>query len=134
MKVIVDTDIWSEALRRKVNQNTKYINKLIELLNESRVQMLGPIRMELLCGIREQQKFNKLQQAISKYPDGLLNPEVYVTAASMFNTCRSKGVQGSNTDFIICAFSIIHKMSIFTQDQDYLHYQKYLPIQLHSIE
>ena len=131
MKVIVDTDIWSEALRKKIHRKSKYIAELIDLINESRVQMLGPIRMEVLCGIREIQKFEKLKLAISKYPDGRLNEPVFVAAASMFNSCRSKGIQGSKTDFIICAYSVLHKMAIFTKNKDFIHYQKHLPIELH---
>ena len=49
----------------------------------------------------------------------------------MFNRCRRRGVQGSNTDFLICAFSLRRKLSIFTTDGDFEHYAKIVDIQLH---
>ena len=43
-------------------------------------------------------------------------------AARFFNQCRSKGVQGSNTDFLLCALSARHDLAIFTIDEDFKHY------------
>jgi hypothetical protein len=55
-------------------------------------------------------------------------------AAEVFNTCRANGVQGSNTDFLICAVSINHQLPIFSVDNDFLSYQKYLPVLLYSLQ
>jgi hypothetical protein len=41
-----------------------------------------------------------------------------------FNTLRSKGIQGSNTDFLICAVSTRNNMPIFSNDNDFNHYKK----------
>jgi hypothetical protein len=40
-------------------------------------------------------------------------------AAEFFNTCRTKGVQSSNTDFLICSVSANHEIRIFTVDKDF---------------
>ena len=55
----------------------------------------------------------------------------YEKAAEIYNTCRDNGVQGSNTDFLICAVSINHQLPIFSVDGDFLNYQKHLPLLLH---
>ena len=52
MKVIIDTCIWSLALRKNEPQNNTYITELKELIKEVRVQLLGSIRQELLSGIK----------------------------------------------------------------------------------
>ena len=57
----------------------------------------------------------------------------YEKAAEVFNTCRTNGVQGSNTDFLICAVSINHQLPIFSADNDFLSYQKHLPVTLHLL-
>jgi predicted nucleic acid-binding protein len=60
MKVLVDTSIWSLALRRSASISEKeqaLINELIELINEVRVALIGPIRQELLSGISNQTQF-----------------------------------------------------------------------------
>jgi predicted nucleic acid-binding protein len=57
----------------------------------------------------------------------------YEKAAEVFNTCRANGVQGSNTDFLICAVSINHQLPIFSVDNDFLNYRKYLAELLHLL-
>jgi predicted nucleic acid-binding protein len=53
-----------------------------------------------------------------------------VRAASFFNRCRRKGIQGSNTDFLICAAAHRHEVPIFTTDLDFPRFEKILPIAL----
>ena len=57
----------------------------------------------------------------------------YEKAAFYFNLCRSKGIQGSNTDFLICSIAIRNNFSLFTVDKDFLLFSKHIPIQLHKI-
>ena len=53
-------------------------------------------------------------------------------AAKYFNRCRSKGIQGSNTDFLICAMANRNKFSIFTTDKDFELFSKHIEIILHK--
>jgi len=48
MKVLVDTCIWSLAFRRREQRDPLLIQELSALIRELRVQMIGPIRQELL--------------------------------------------------------------------------------------
>jgi predicted nucleic acid-binding protein len=50
----------------------------------------------------------------------------------MFNLCRAKGIQGSNTDFLICAVAVRHDFTIFTTDGDFRLFAKCLPIVLYE--
>jgi hypothetical protein len=49
-----------------------------------------------------------------------------------FNTCRVRGIQGSNTDFLPCAIAERHAFPIFTTDADFSRYVKLLPVTLHK--
>ena len=133
MKVIVDTDVWSESLRQGSDKPSAAVRELGELIEDGRVQMIGLIRMEILCGIRDEKKYEKLKQAVAAFPDRELDTEVFETAASMFNRCRAKGIQGSMADFVLCACSTLWEMPILTKDKDFKRYQEYLPIELHSL-
>ncbi len=62
-----------------------------------------------------------------------LHPGDYVTAASFFNACRARGVQGSSTDFLICAASVRVGAPIFTSDGDFEGFAGLLPIRLYEI-
>lgn len=130
MKVLVDTSIWSQALRRDSDQNQELRKQLGELISGHRAQIIGPIRQEILSGIREDKQFDELNARLTAFPDIPVASDDYVTAARFFNLCRREGVQGSNTDFLICAVAIRHKLKIFTSDKDFVEYAKTLPIDL----
>ena len=126
--MLVDTSVWSLAMRRK--EKNEIAEKLAELILESLVVMIGPVRQELLSGISDEAVFNKLRSSLQSFDDLPSTTEDYETAAEYFNICRKKGVQGSHTDFLICALAYNNNLLIFTTDQDFQHYAKYLPIQL----
>jgi predicted nucleic acid-binding protein len=131
MKVLIDTSVWSLALRRGAESESGPARELRSLIADNRVQMIGPIRQEILSGVREEGQFKELEVRLSAFPDLPLTPEDHVTAARFFNLCRAKGVQGSNTDFLICAVAVHHRLAIFTTDKDFTLYAKHLPIVLH---
>lgn len=131
MRVLVDTSVWSLALRRNAVIEDVYVQELRELITELRVQMVGPVRQELLSGIHSPKQFNALRDHLRAFPDLDLVSADFECAAESFNVCRQKGVQGSNTDFLICAIAQRHHLPILTTDKDFLLYQQHLPIRLH---
>lgn len=133
MKIIVDTSIWSLALRRKKSNFFKEVKFLESIIDSQSVCMLGPIRQELLSGIRDQNQFKLLKEALSFYDDYPIETKDYELAAEFFNTCRSKGIQGSNTDFLICAVSRRNRFPIFTIDKDFEKFSRYIQITLIKI-
>jgi predicted nucleic acid-binding protein len=137
MMVVVDTPVWSLALRRRrehLAQNEKEItNSLAELIRDGRVQMLGPIRQELLSGIREEGQFRRLRDYLRAFKEPPLEAADYEEAAQMNNKCRSRGIVGSAIDFLICAAAKKYGCSIFTTDCDFQNYGTVLPIRLHAI-
>ncbi|RJP56171.1 MAG: PIN domain nuclease [Deltaproteobacteria bacterium] len=134
MKVIVDTSVWSLALRRDKNDSTVPVQELRHMIHDHRVQMIGPIRQEILSGIRSESQFKKLRKHLESFPDLPILTEDYVTAAQFFNHCRSKGIQGSNTDFLICAVAFRNKFSIYTTDKDFELFSKHMQIVLHEAD
>lgn len=134
MKVIVDTSIWSSALRRGVQNNSAAVQELRHLVQDHRVQMIGPVRQEILSGIRHESQFNKLKAHLENFPDLSIITEDYVAAAKFFNLCRAKGVQGSNTDFLICAVAVRNKFAIYSTDKDFDLFSKHIPIVMYRPE
>jgi predicted nucleic acid-binding protein len=103
MKVLVDTSVWSLALRRRAGGDRPEVIELRSLIDEGRVAMIGAIRQELLSGLRTHASFEQLRDHLRPYADEPLETTDFERAAEHFNTCRARGVQGSNTDFLICA-------------------------------
>ena len=132
MKILVDTSVWSMALRRKSAVHDPSVIELRGLIEELRVQMIGPVRQEILSGIRSESQFLKLCETLRAFPDMALTSQDYELAAEFFNVGRKRGIQGSNTDFLLCAISKRHEMPIFTTDKDFVLFRKHLPITLHA--
>jgi predicted nucleic acid-binding protein len=104
MNVLVDTCIWSLLLRhRYVSPDDVYIRELRKLIQQTQVILLGIVRQEVLSGIRHAQQFERIRQKLRAFPDFPLTIEDYETAAEFFNLCRAEGIQGSMTDFLLCA-------------------------------
>lgn len=130
VKVLVDTSIWSLALRRKASIDGEILDKLKSLILSNQVVLIGPVRQELLSGIADEYNFARLKLKLDGYIDFPIATQDYVTAAQLYNCCRSRGIQGSMVDFLICAVAINNDMTIFTSDKDFNNFAKYLPIKL----
>jgi predicted nucleic acid-binding protein len=133
MKVIVDSSVWSLALRRSKEVDNKYVKEFEELIKEVRAQLIGPVRQEILNGIKSEKQYKILKKHLRAFRDLAIETEDYELAAEYFNTARENGIQGSNTDFLLCAVSTRHRMPIFTTDKDFINFQSVIPIELHKI-
>jgi predicted nucleic acid-binding protein len=135
MMILVDTCIWSYALRNTGSYDdvsASHRAELIELINETRVCIVGPVRQEILSGIKSVAQFAALRDKLREFPDTAIITEDYETAARLFNSCRSKGIQGSNVDFLLCAVSCRLDYPIYTTDKDFTLFSKHMPIKLYS--
>ena len=128
--VIVDSDVWSEAFRKK-GKESRSVLALRNLVSEGEVVMIGPIRQETLSGIRESARFETIRDALRAFPSQRIDEPVYEIAAGFSNLCRRNGIQGSHTDFLICACAVRWKVSILTKDKDFARYAKFVPIELY---
>jgi predicted nucleic acid-binding protein len=133
MKVIVDTVIWSLAFRRQA-AHANYRNALTDLIADGRVELLASVRQKVLSGIRHQEQFERLKLALRAFPDMVLDTQDYECAADFFNQCQKQGIQGANTDFLICAAAVNHNCQIFTTDKDFHHFATIMPLKLYHYE
>lgn len=133
MNVLVDTTVWSLALRRPSHSIHPYAEELTELIDDGRVVIIGAIRQELLSGIKDTSQFATLRDQLRVFPDLVAETEDFERAAEFYNKCRSKGIQGSNIDFLICAIAVRSELTIFTADADFASYARILLIQLHEL-
>lgn len=121
MKVLVDTCAWSLLLRRKNkaamnDEEQLMLASLTEAIRDGQVVIIGPIREEVLSGIRETAQFEKLRNALEPFPDEELTTSHYEEAARLFNLCRGSGVECGATDVLICAAAVRMHWAILTTD------------------
>ena len=136
MKVLVDTSVWSLALRRKSEalsaEEKRIVAELTELIREGRAAILGLIRQELLSGVKTNEQYEKLRVHLRSFPDEAVDTADYEDAARLSNQCRAKGIAVFAVDILICAVAAGRSWSIFTTDPDFTMYRKAIPVRLHG--
>lgn len=135
--VLVDTPIWSLALRRTSidlsPREQRLTAALRELIRDGRAQLMGPVRQELLSGIRHETSFRKLRDQLGAFEEPNLEVADSEEAAHMNNQCRSRGVAGSAIDFLICAAASRRDWQILTTDQDFTRYAAIVAMKLYQL-
>jgi predicted nucleic acid-binding protein len=136
VNALVDTSVWSLALRRRARDlsptEQAAVAELGELIREGRAKMIGLVRQELLSGIRTQAQFEKLREILRPFDDEPVETSDYEAAAEAGNKCRARGVAVSVSDMLICAIAVSRGWSIFTTDPDFRNYTRVLGMNLHA--
>jgi hypothetical protein len=83
LKVLVDTCIWSHALRSKNPEFEAQVKSLETLISDQRVLMIGPIRQEVLSGYSDPIKFETLKTRLSYFENTAVLDEDYINAANL---------------------------------------------------
>jgi predicted nucleic acid-binding protein len=122
MKILIDTSIWSLALRRQsgvVNPESVMLRTLIEQGED--IHLLGIILQEVLQGIKNPKDFLVLKDHLDAFPLIELIREDYIKAAELKNRLIKKGKQISTIDALIASASISYSCYLFTTDKDFEH-------------
>src|ERR1700692_3276920 len=126
MNVLIDTSVWSLALRRKhetLGGNEQLlVTELSELIREGRAKVIGLVRQELLSGIKSNEQYEKLRLYLRAFPDELLDTSDYEEAAKAGNRCRTKGIVVSIVDVLLCAVTVGRDWGVFINEPDFSHY------------
>ena len=137
MLVLVDTPIWSLALRRRdanlSSRELRLTQALRELIQDGRAQLVGPVRQELLSGLREEASFRKLRDQLRAFEQVSLEVADYEEAARLNNLCRARGIAGSAIDFLICAIALRRRWQVFTTHHDFPRYSTVAPLRLYEV-
>ena len=137
MLILVDTPVWSLALRRTSTdlnpREQRLTAALQELIRDGRAQLLGPVRQELLSGIRQESNFRKLRDQLRAFDEPRIEVADYEEAAHINNQCRLRGIAGSAIDFLICAAASRRDWQVFTTDQDFTRYARVIPLKLYQV-
>jgi predicted nucleic acid-binding protein len=136
VNVLVDTSVWSLALRQAPrilgSAEKAMVAELAGLIDEGGAKLIGLVRQELLSGIKSSEQFEKLREILAAFPDEPADSEDYERAALFSNKCRSQGVSVSVSDILICSIAQSRGWSIFSTDPDFARYARILSINLHA--
>ena len=125
MGLLVDTSVWSLALRRDGPNSSPEVKLLVKALDSGdEIYSTGIILQELLQGFAGPTAHKALIERFASIP--MLVPETsdYIDAAELRNKCRRKGVQAGTIDALIAQLSLRYKLSLLTTDRDFKHMSK----------
>ena len=135
MRILVDTSIWSLALRRPsgiVNKEAVLLKTIIEQGED--IHLLGVILQEVLQGIRNSKNFLALKEYFKAFPLIELTREDYVKAAELKNRLMGKGKQGSTIDVLIASAAISHDCHLFTADENFTQIEEHSELKLFPLQ
>jgi predicted nucleic acid-binding protein len=136
VRVVVDTNIWSLALRRSAHQlsgeERESISELERLIRAEQAAIMGPIRQEVLSGIRERAQFERVAERLRAFPDIVLRERDYEYAAEVSNQLRTVGIAASPIDALIAAAAVLRDWPLFTRDADFSRLGSVLPLKVHA--
>ena len=130
MSVLVDTSVWSLALRRDAPAAAPAVESLRRAVEQGDVVLIGAILQEVLQGFRDAGRTRRLVADLAHFPLIVLDRGDYVLAAHVRNTCRSRGVQIGTIDAQIAAAALNHRCSLLTTDADFGRVARYFPLKL----
>lgn len=135
MNVLVDTSVWSLALRRKPKDRSageaRLVSELEDLILGGRVAIIGPIRQELLSGIRTTEQFHRLRDYLLQFSDEVLHTADFIAAAELSNLCLAKGLTVAAVDSLIAAVTMSRRWSVFSTDADFESIARHTSLRVH---
>lgn len=99
-------------------------------MEANRAALIGPIRQELLSGVRSGDQLAGLRDAIDGMHYFDLDRPTHDLAADSYSRCRQRGIAADHIDMMICTTAIREAVSILTLDSDFRRYAAALPITL----
>ena len=121
MKLLVDTCVWSLCLGQKsraamTEAQRRMATTLTEAIQDGRVAMIGPIRQEILSGVKDEAEFEMLKTALEAFQDEPLTKVDYEEAARLLMICRDRGIECGPVDMLICAVAAQRHWELLTFD------------------
>jgi predicted nucleic acid-binding protein len=130
LSVLVDTSVWSVALRRDAPPPSREVEALQAAVERGDVCLLGVILQEVLQGFPSAHRTRRLVEYLSPFPLLAMNRADYVYAAEIRNHCRAKGLAISTIDAQIAAAAINYGCALLTLDRDFAGLARHFPLRL----
>lgn len=133
MDLLVDTSVWSLALRRDIDAIEPAVRHLRAALESGEgVFTTGLVLQELLQGFHGPKARDAIIERFASLP--LLVPDRtdHVEAADLRNTCRRDGIQVGTIDALLAQLCLRHGLLLLTTDRDFELIARHVAIRLWS--
>lgn len=118
--MLVDTSVWSLALRRDGHSDDPTVAVLAEALDGTgQVFTTGLILQELLQGFHGPRSRKRIIDRFSALPFLIPDRTDHIDGAQLRNRCRRKGLQLGTIDALLAQLCVRHDLLMLTTDQDF---------------
>jgi len=123
--LLVDTSVWSLAMRRDEQPNSPELKILVKALDSGEeIYSSGIILQELLQGFSGPKAATAIVDRFSSIPMLVPDTADHIEAAKIRNKSRRKGIQVGTIDALIAQLSLRYQLSLLTADKDFKHMNK----------
>jgi len=135
LKILVDSSVWSEALRRKgksLDTKNIFLNEIID--NNDKIIITGIIMQEILTGIKSDILFNNIKNILQDF--AYIEPfkNDYIDAANLKNKLRTKGISAGPIDCLIASICMNNNYFLASYDNDFVHIANHTDLELIDFE
>jgi predicted nucleic acid-binding protein len=131
MTLLVDTSVWSLALRRDGSTNAPEVRALQEALAGSdAVVTTGLVLQELLQGFNGPRAAAAIVERFRVLPFIVSDRNDHIAAAEVRNSCRRAGVQVGTIDALLIQLCGRHELTLLSADNDFVHAAQHVPFKL----
>jgi predicted nucleic acid-binding protein len=128
LTLLVDTSVWSLALRRDTGAPDAYVEQLRKgLAGADTVVTTGLVLQELLQGFSGPKATSSILQSFRTLP--MLNPDRqdHIAAAEIRNKCRRSGVQIGTIDALLIQLCGRYGLILLSTDKDFIFAAQHVP-------
>jgi hypothetical protein len=120
MSLLVETSVWSLAMRRDAHQAAPEVAALRDaLLGADRVFTTGLVIQELLQGFAGAKSRSQLLDQLSALAFVQPDRQDHIEAAEVRNACRRRGVQVGTIDALLIQLCRRHDLVLLSTDRDF---------------
>lgn len=131
MTLLVDTSVWSLALRRDADAAEPEVQQLEEaLLGADVVVTTGLVLQELLQGFSGARASAQIVERFTALPLVQPDRQDHIAAAGLRNLCRRSGVQIGTIDALLAQLCIRHDLVLLSTDNDFKHAAKHCSLRV----
>lgn len=131
MTLLVDTSVWSLALRRDKIPDSLHVRALqLALHGDEIIVTTGLVLQELLQGFAGPRARKDIIDRFAALP--LVSPDRqdHIDAADLRNLCRRKGIQMTTIDALLAQLCVRHRLVLLTTDNDFVLAASHCPLRV----
>ncbi len=131
MLCVVDTSVWVDFFKGKLNEKSKLLHLLIQ--QGADLAYTGVILTEVLMGFKKEEDLKVAKGLFKNLLYLESTKETYVHASEIYRKARKSGVTIRSTiDCIIAAIVLEHESRLLENDKDFVGLAKFCDLKLVS--